>query len=268
MGLSLLCALLPTWVVLQVLPHPLSDLFSVWLAFTLLATRSLHHETSRVVASLREGKLDLARSQLSWLVSRDTGHLDREGVMRATLETLSENISDGVIAPLFYLALGGPLLALLYKTVNTLDSMVGYKNDRYLSFGKAAARLDDLLNYLPARLSGLLIVVGAAVLRGAAPMVGSASLRRLDCRRGLQIMRRDGRCLSSPNAGIPQAAMAGVLGVSLGGPTSYFGTLVDKPTMGDPLYPPDDTLYRCAVTILYTTSLTCALLAMVWRRYF
>jgi adenosylcobinamide-phosphate synthase len=192
------------------------------LAWTCLAARSLHRESGLVAAALERDDLPGARRFLSYIVGRDT----------------AENTSDGVIAPLFFLMLGGPALALAYKAVNTLDSMVGYKNERYLLFGRASARCDDLLNLIPARLTGLLMTV-------ATPLVG------LSGRGAWRIMRRDGRNHASPNSGIPEAAAAGALGVRLGGANVYFGKEVVKPTIGDPLRPLDGTAWRGAVRLMY-----------------
>jgi adenosylcobinamide-phosphate synthase len=201
--------------------HPVAGLLAtVWLSWTSLAARSLHRESRKVADVLAAGDLDGARKLLSYIVGRDTAELTEPEIWRATVETVAENTSDGVIAPLFFLMVGGPLAAIAYKAVNTLDSMVGYKNERYLHFGWASARFDDVLNFIPARLTGWLIVL-------AAPLLG------LSGRGALSIMLRDGRNHSSPNAGIPEAAAAGALGVQLGGTNRYFGKIVEKSTIGD-----------------------------------
>jgi adenosylcobinamide-phosphate synthase len=212
------------------------------LAWFCLAARSLHQESWRVAAALEAGNLDGAREALSHIVGRDTAELSEEQVWRATVETVAENSSDGVVAPLFYLMLGGPLAALAYKAINTLDSMVGYKNERYLHFGWAAARLDDLLNWIPARLTGLLICC-------AAPVVG------LSGGDAWRIMGRDGRNHSSPNAGIPEAAAAGALGVQLGGTSSYSGQPVTKPTIGEPLRTLEVSAWRGSIRLMYGAEL-------------
>ncbi|MEJ5301681.1 MAG: adenosylcobinamide-phosphate synthase CbiB [Thermodesulforhabdaceae bacterium] len=241
------------WVAIKMLPRPLLDIFFVWLTYTLLATRSLHIETKRVIQAVETGDIEKARKKLAWLVSRDTENLDEKGVLRGTLETLSENISDGVLAPLFCIGIGGPIMGLLYKTINTLDSMIGYKNERYLYFGKIAARLDDVFNYIPARLTGVFIVSSSWIIQHLSELI-LKSRSVLDWKRGWQIMKRDGKALASPNSGIPQAAMAGALGIQLGGPSSYFGKIVNKPTMGDPIYPISIESYKLGVVILYLTS--------------
>lgn len=193
----------------------------VYLVSTTLALKDL---ITSVKSVLHSGGLEEARLKLSRIVGRDTEDLDEEGVTRAAIETLAENTSDGVIAPLFYLAVGGLPLAVAYKAVNTLDSMVGYKNERYKEFGRASARLDDVFNYLPARLTGILMVLSTVFL-------SDFTLR--DTRHAFRIMLRDGRQHTSPNSGIPEAAMAGALGIRLGGPSRYGGVPVEKPFMGE-----------------------------------
>ena len=208
------------------------------LAWTCLAARSLHRESGLVADALEQDDLSGARRALSYIVGRDTAELSAPDIWRGAVETVAENTSDGVIAPLLFLMLGGPVLALAYKAVNTLDSMVGYRNERYLSFGWASARCDDLANLVPARLTGLLMTA-------AAPLVGFSG------RGAWQIMCRDGRNHASPNSGIPEAATAGALGVRLGGTNVYFGKEVVKPTIGDPLRPLDATAWRGAVRLMY-----------------
>jgi len=229
--------------------HPyLGFAVSAWLSYTCLAARSLHAESKLVADRLEAGDLAGAREFLSRIVGRDTGNLDEPEIWRALVETVAENTSDGVIAPLFYLMLGGPVLGLAYKAVNTLDSMVGYKNERYLRFGWASARFDDLANWLPARLTGLLMVT-------VAPLLG------LSGKSAFRIMSRDGRNHSSPNSGIPEAAAAGSLGVRLGGANSYFGAIVEKPTIGDPLRELSRDSYRGAIRLMYGTAM---LMLVAW----
>ncbi|HKZ16680.1 MAG TPA: adenosylcobinamide-phosphate synthase CbiB [Geobacteraceae bacterium] len=218
------------------------------LSWTCLAAHSLHRESKLVADRLLAGDLEGARRFLSRIVGRDTEQLDEPEIWRALVETVSENTSDGVIAPLFYLMLGGPSLGLAYKAVNTLDSMVGYKNERYIRFGWASARFDDLANWLPARITGVLMTA-------AAPLVG------LSGRHALRVMLRDGGNHSSPNSGIPEAAAAGALGVRLGGANRYFGVLVEKPTMGDTARDLSVESYRGAVQLMYTTT---ALFVAIW----
>ena len=193
---------------------------TVW-CWQALALRGLAQESAAVQRELERGDLPAARKAVGRIVGRDTQELTAEGVTKAAVETVAENFSDGVAAPLFYMLLGGAPLALAYKAVNTMDSMVGYKNDRYLYFGRAAAKLDDLANLAPARLAAL-CWVGAAYLTGQ------------DGRNAWNIWRRDRRNHASPNSAQTESACAGALGVQLAGPASYFGKTVDKPTIGDP----------------------------------
>jgi adenosylcobinamide-phosphate synthase len=228
------------------------SLVIILLAYTTLATRSLHQEATRVITALKAGKVSEARKWLSWIVGRDTENLTREEMIKATLETMAENLSDGVIAPLFYLLIGGAPLALAFKAASTLDSMVGYKNDRYRHFGWASARLDDLWNYLPARITALLIVLVSRV--------GGYSWKQ-----AWIIWQRDGRRYPSPNAGLPQAALAGALQIRLGGPAIYGGVKSEKPFLGDDRAEITLVEYRQTVTILYASSALMALVVLGGR---
>ena len=177
-------------------------LLTFW-SFQILAAKSLKTESMKVYEALKEGDLEKARHAVSMIVGRDTQALNEEGVAKAAVETVAENSSDGVVAPLLFLAIGGPVLGFFYKAVNTLDSMVGYKNDKYLYFGRFSAKLDDVLNYIPARM----------------------------------IWLRDRRNHASPNSAQTEAAAAGALEVQLAGDAYYFGKLYKKPTIGDPIRP-------------------------------
>ena len=244
-----------TWVVLAVansLHTTVAQAVAVWMAYTTLATRSLHQESLKVAGALRRADLAEARRCLSRLVSRETSEMGEEDILRALLETVAENLSDGVVAPLFYLGLGGPVLAMAYKTVSTMDSMVGYRNDRYRYFGTCAARADDVANWVPARLTGWLLVAAAACWH-------------LDWRAAWRIMGRDGRKLKSPNAGIPEAAAAGALGVRLGGPSVYFGEVVYKAYLGDPCQPVNLKAYDKLIRLLYLVSLLALMVACAIR---
>lgn len=216
-------------------------ILAVWLAYSTLATRSLHKESARVAKALEKGDLALARERLGWIVSRDTSQLEEKDIVRALIETVSENFSDGIAAPLFYLALGGPAGAIAYKAVNTMDSMVGYKNDRYRCFGWFAARADDVANWIPARLSGIL-------LTGAAACLG------LDWRGAFETMKRDAPKMKSPNAGYPEAAAAGALGIQLGGSNVYFGRVVEKPVLGNPGKELNLPVYHVMIRLMYAAS--------------
>jgi len=192
---------------------------STLLIFTTLSTRSLGQGARSVYQSLKSGNIKGARKKLSLIVGRDTEALNQDEIIRATVETVAENSVDGIISPLFYAALGGAPLALAYKAINTLDSMVGYKNERYLYFGWFSAKLDDIANYIPARLSILLVPLASLILRK----------RALNT---LCTILRDGKKSPSPNAGIPEAAFAGALGIQLGGVNYYQGKRILKPILG------------------------------------
>ena len=194
-----------------------------------LALRGLAGESGKVYAELARDDLPAARKAVSRIVGRDTAALTAEGVTKAAVETVAENFSDGVAAPLFYLLIGGAPLGLAYKAVNTMDSMVGYKNKRYIDFGRAAAHLDDAANFLPARLAALL-------------WIAAAGLAGFDAKNAWRIWRRDRFCHASPNSAQTESACAGALGVQLAGPAFYFGEYYDKPTIGDgsrPVEPAD-----------------------------
>ena len=190
------------------------------LLFYCLSAKSLRQAALEIDRLLAAGEVDRARAQVRMIVGRDVDRYEADDIARATVETVAENVVDGVLSPLFFAALGGAPLALAYKMVNTLDSMVGYKNPRYLLFGRAAARIDDVANFLPARLAVPLIALAAHRVEGASPALA------------LQTARREGKNHSSPNAGYPEAAFAGALGVRLNGPNLYHGVLVDKPYLG------------------------------------
>ena len=221
-----------------------------------LAMKGLKSESMRVYRALTGGgTLPEARSAVARIVGRDTQNLTSEGVTKAAVETVAENFSDGVFAPLFYLAIGGAPLALCYKAINTMDSMVAYKNERYLNFGRAAAKLDDAANFLPSRLAALALI-GATVFAGG------------NTRNAFKIWRRDRRNHASPNSAQTEAVMAGALGVQLAGPAWYFGEFYDKPTIGDPDRPIEPEDIRRANKLLYGAGLLslavlCALWAMI-----
>ena len=200
----------------------LGSLVSIGLAWMTLAARDLWDHVQVVSEQLDRANLPEARRAVGMIVGRDTDQLSQEGLARATIETVAESTSDGIIAPLFYLALGGAPLALAYKAVNTLDSMIGHKDERYVDFGWASARLDDVANWIPARLSAVLIIMIAALIMGEPARV----------RTGWRVLWRDGGRHPSPNSGQPEAAMAGSLGVQLGGINFYHGVPNDRPLLG------------------------------------
>ena len=198
----------------------LGILVEVFICFQILALGSVKEAAMQVYTELSTGSLSGARKSLSHIVGRDTENLEETGVVKATVESVAENTSDGVIAPLFYMLIGGASFGMLYKAVNTLDSMIGYKNKKYQYFGKVAARLDDILNIIPARITGFLYVL-AALLSG------------FNYKKSYEILLRDSWNHPSPNSGYPEAAISGALGIQLGGPASYFGEVLDKKYIGD-----------------------------------
>jgi adenosylcobinamide-phosphate synthase len=217
-----------TWLLcaLSALSWLLAQTVTVLLGSLCLARRSLKEHAQAIFHPLVNGDLETARTMLARIVSRDTTDLSETEIVRGAVESGAENSSDGVIAPLFYLALGGVPLALTYKAVNTLDSMLGYRTGRYEYLGKAAARLDDLANLIPARLTALALI-------GASWSLGPG----YNGKNAWRITWRDGHKHASPNAGYPEAAVAGVLGIQLGGPSRYCGELVEKPTLGEAQQP-------------------------------
>lgn len=214
----------------------------LWFTYQLLAARSLQTESMAVYYPLKAHDLEGARRAVSRIVGRDTQALDASGVAKAAVETVAENTCDGVTAPLIFLFLGGLPAGMAYKAVSTLDSMVGYKNETYRFFGWASARLDDVLNFIPARLSGLFMCLGAALLPGCSG------------RRAWAVFRRDRKKHASPNSAHTESACAGALGVRLAGDASYFGKVVHKPTLGDSTRPvePEDIPRACR--LMYATA--------------
>ena len=208
----------------------------------ILAARSLKTESMKVYQKLKEKDLNGARYAVSMIVGRDTERLAAEGVTRAAVETVAENASDGVIAPLLFLLFFGPVGGFFYKAVNTMDSMVGYKNEKYLYFGRAAAKLDDLVNYIPARLTGLAFAAAACLIPG------------MSGKNAFKIWRRDRRNHKSPNSAQSESACAGALGVQLAGDAWYFGELYHKPVIGDALRPIEPEDIPRANRLMYVAS--------------
>ena len=213
----------------------------------LLATRSLKDESMKVYDRLKNGTIEEARYAVSMIVGRDTQSLTEVGVTKAAVETVAENSSDGIIAPMLYMAIGGIPLMFLYKGINTMDSMLGYKNDKYLYFGRCAAKLDDVANYIPARTSGWLMALSTV-------FVG------MDTKNAVKIYRRDRRNHASPNSAQTEAAMAGALDVQLAGNAYYFGKLYEKPTIGDPIRPVEIEDILRSNRLLYATCIAGAIL--------
>lgn len=214
-----------------------------WMTYRILAIKSLKTESRKVYDALNGQGLSEARKAVAMIVGRDTECLDEAGVIRATVETVAENTSDGVIAPMFYLALAGPVGGFLYKAVNTMDSMIGYRNERYLYFGRAAARLDDVLNFIPARLSAYGMIA-----------VSFGMGKSYHARDAYRIYRRDRYQHKSPNSAQTEAACAGALGIRLAGDASYFGKIVKKPYIGDDTRPVEREDILRADRLLYATA--------------
>lgn len=226
---------------------------SIIISYTVIAVKDMRVKANEVKFALQHEDLVLARSNLSMIVGRDTENLDDKRIIKATVESISESICDGIVAPLFYLALGGPVLGIAYKIISTLDSMVGYKNEKYQYFGWFSARLDDIVNYIPARITGLLIVLSAFILGE-------------NGRKSFKILFRDGKKHPSPNSGFPEAAMAGALEIELGGVSSYAGIKSEKELLGDPIREPDLKNIRDSIRISYTVSflMLCLGILMEW----
>lgn len=215
------------------------------MTYQILAIKSLKDESMKVYDQLQHGTLEDARHAVSMIVGRDTQNLTKEGITKAAVETVAENTSDGVIAPMLYTALGGPVLGFLYKAVNTMDSMIGYKNDRYLYFGRAAAKLDDAVNFIPARISACLMVAAAVFLKGA------------DQNRAWKIYRRDSRKHASPNSAQTESVCAGALGIQVAGDASYFGKIVKKSYIGDPVRKVETEDIKRTNRLMYITAFLC-----------
>ncbi len=236
--------------------HPLLGLaLQMFWCGQALAARGLLQESLNVYKELKKEDLPAARKAVARIVGRDTQNLTAEGVTKAAVETVAENTSDGVIAPLLYMLVGGAPLALTYKAINTMDSMLGYKNEKYLYFGRCAAKLDDAANWLPSRLAGLLWAAAAA-------MTGNSAAG------AYKIWRRDRRNHASPNSAQTESACAGALGVQLAGPAYYFGEYYDKPTIGDPLRPIEPQDIVRANRMMYAESVLALVLGLAVRLLF
>lgn len=216
-----------------------------------LAAKSLWVESMKVSTALEKEGLQAGRSAVSMIVGRDTAELTEKGVIKAAVETVAENTSDGVIAPMIYLAIGGPVLGLVYKAINTMDSMVGYKNDKYMDFGKAAAKLDDIVNYIPSRLSAILMIVSCLFL--------GHNYSAIDA---FKIFRRDRYNHASPNSAQTESACAGALGLRLAGPASYFGKIVDKKYIGDSVRNIELADIKRANILMVATAALCELICV------
>jgi adenosylcobinamide-phosphate synthase len=234
----------------------LGDATELLLAWTCLAARNLELEATAVDNALQLGDLPHARKQLARIVGRDTDLLDVQEISRAVIETLAESASDGILAPLFYMAIGGVPLAMAYKAVNTLDSMIGHADREYFYFGKAAARLDDVANYLPARMTALSVVAASQLIDQADPKAA------------WQTWMRDGAKHKSPNAGQPESAIAGALHVALGGENTYEGELIPAQRMGEEFPAPTSDKPKQAIHIIAAASLVGLSLGILLTTFF
>ncbi len=220
------------------------------MCYFILATKSLKDETMKVYKPLAKKDIETARKYLSLIVGRDTNQLKEEGIIRAAIETVAENINDGIVAPMIFIALGGAPLGFAYKAVNTLDSMVGYKNKKYMDFGWFSAKADDVANYIPARLSALLMIL-------------SSFLTKYDYKSSFKIYLRDKNNHSSPNSAHTEAVVAGALNIALGGPNYYGGVLVKKPYIGDNIKNPEVSDILKIFKIMFITSFLSLILSLI-----
>ena len=225
----------------------------IFMIFQIFAAHSLRAASLRVYNQLKVGDIIKSRKYLSWIVGRDVDSLDTESITKAVIETVAENTSDGVIAPMMFIFLGGAPLGFCYKAVNTLDSMVGYKNNKYIYFGRISAKLDDAANWIPARITALTMVIYSFF----AP--------KLNGTRALKILARDRYNHSSPNSGQSEAACAGAIGIQLGGNAYYFGQLYEKKTIGDPVVPVVFDHIKLANQLMYGSSILALILFSIIR---
>ncbi len=259
-GLLVILVLIPTFLLPSLFLflcyriHSIAGLLAEsFFCYQILAIRSLKQESRKVYQALEEGNIEKARMAVSMIVGRDTAQLDEIGITKATIETIAENTSDGCIAPLFYLAVGGPTMGFLYKAVNTMDSMIGYKNETYYYFGRVAARFDDILNYIPSRISALLMI--------------SVTLwnKELSTKRAWKIFLRDRYHHASPNSAQTESVVAGALQIQLAGDATYFGKVYEKPTIGDATRPIKTEDINRANWLMYMTSVSGMVLFLIVR---
>jgi adenosylcobinamide-phosphate synthase len=251
-------SVLATWGLLKAtrgISSLLGDLFAIWMLYSSLAVKDLAVHSRFVLRALESGDLVQARQAVGRMVGRDTAQLSEPGIIRGTVESVAENTVDSVVSPLFFAFLFGPVGAMAFKAINTLDSTFGYRNDRYIHFGWASARIDDVANFVPARLGLLFVSIGAFLSIGRPG-------------RALRIGLRDARKHKSPNAGFPEAAFAGALGIQLGGPLSRNGCPEATPFLGDPIAPLDQCHIYKANTLMFAATLAAALLMSGWRVVF
>ncbi|MDR2899853.1 MAG: adenosylcobinamide-phosphate synthase CbiB [Clostridiales bacterium] len=239
------------WVIYDNVPI-LGYIIESFICYQLLAVKSLKTESLRVYKDLYNNDVSSARKSLSMIVGRDTKTLDKNSVIRAVIETVAENTSDGVFAPLLFTALGGGALGMLYKAVNTMDSMVGYKNDKYINFGRAAAKTDDAFNFIPSRLCAKSMILGAYLIG-------------LDYKNAAYIWHRDRFNHKSPNSAQTEAVCAGALNLRLAGPAVYFGKVIDKPYIGDCNKKVDKEDIKISHKLMYCTAFIGFVLAVLFR---
>ena len=228
-------------------------IIEIYLMYTVFSTKCLADEGKKVYKILKENNLIKARRELSYLVSRDTENLEKKDIIRSTMETISENTVDGVIAPMFFMFLGGLPLAMVYKAINTMDSMLGYKNEKYKDFGYFSAKIDDAANFIPARITGGILIPAACFFL------------KYDFKSSIRIYFRDRKNHASPNSAHPESAVAGALGVQFGGKTTYFGKEYDKPVIGDKRREFQTEDIKKNIRILYVTSfIGLGVFSLVW----
>lgn len=222
------------------------------ICYYMLAGKSLKTESMKVYKAFENNDTEGARKAVSMIVGRDTQSLTKEGIIKAAVETVAENSSDGVVAPLIYMLIFGPVGGVVYKAVNTMDSIIGYVEEKYFYIGKFAAKLDDVLNYIPARISGILVIISAFILR-------------YDYKNAFRIFKRDRRKHASPNSAQTESAMAGALGVQLAGDATYFGVVHKKPYIGDKKREIENEDIKRANDIMYTMTIICLVVGLVIR---
>lgn len=254
-SMTLVVSLLTVYFVLAVvnyLMYELTYIIKTIIVYFCLATRGLIQASNKVRKSLDQNDIEGARKDLAMIVGRDSLHLNQEAIITATIETLSENLSDGIIAPMFYYALFGVYGMVAYKVINTLDSMYGYKNETYIHFGFVSAKMDDLVNLIPARLSAILLLFSTVLLRQ-------------DSKQAFKIYRRDRYNHTSPNSAHPESVVAGALNIQLGGPNYYFGQLYDKQLIGDSENQPTISMITTVNRLVITSSLLMLIIIFIFK---
>lgn len=242
-GILILCYYLNDWV---------GIIAESIMCYYLLAAKCLKVESMKVYNAIADGDIEKSRKAVSMIVGRDTENLNENGIIKAAVETVAENTSDGVTAPIFYIMFGGASLGFFYKAANTMDSMLGYKNDKYINFGRFSARLDDLLNFIPSRLTALIMILSAYIMR-------------LDGKNAMKIWKRDRFNHASPNSAQTESVCAGALNVTLAGDAYYFGKLYRKKTIGDDIRPIENEDIRRADRLMYCTTIITVITAVIVR---